>query len=271
MALYQWQNTLESRKSPALCLNYLHFARRVYGQDDARWFEAGVLLSTCRQAQQGIKPDVMLFPVREWIAAWWQANGGAKPQASRPTKALKMALENAALLTALCEVLNALGTLNRADAAIALDLGSAEDWLRWIDPATPLEDSVDEGDAEDICVYLSALAHKLPASAFGSLFLQQKLPIDGDASVAFDPLVNTTRHFGWALVLCTQDHANVPEGFDMVASAQPQGTQGLWADEGLWTGSASAHGARFVVSTLPEQARPETVLAALNQLRHTGV
>lgn len=271
MALYQWQNTLEGRGTPLVCLDYLPFARRVYGHDDASWFDAGTLLSTCRQAQQGIKSDVMLFPVLEWVKGWWHSRGIALPQASRPTKALKLALENAALLTALNEVLNALGTLNRADAAIALSLGNVEGWLTWIDPAAAARNSVDESDAEDVCVYLAALSHKLPATAFGSLFLEQTLPIDGDASVAFDPLANAARHFGWALVLCSHDTSRLPEGFGLVACRQPQGAQGLWADATVWSGTSAtpAKGAPFVVGTLPADSRPETVLAALSQLRQT--
>jgi hypothetical protein len=270
MALYPWQTTLAERQAPLLCLDYLHFARRVYGQDDARWFESGNLLSTCRQAQQGLKPDVMVFPLYDWVAAWWQANGGAKPQASRPTKALKLALENTALVAALCEVLHALGTLNRSDAALALSLGKVEDWLRWVNPAEASDKAVDEGDAEDVCVYLAALAHKLPATAFGSLFVSRSLPIDGDASVAFDPLVNTARHFGWALVLCAQDGQGLPDGFDLVAGQQPQGEQGLWAQANWWRAMPMANAARFVVCAIPADERPDTVLATLARLRTSG-
>ncbi len=268
MTLFKWQATLEQgRGTPLVCLDYLPFARRVYGQNDARWFDAGPLLATCRQAQQGLKPDVMLFPLLDWTAAWWQAQGLALPQASRSTKALKLALENPALLRALSEVLQALATLNRADAAVALKLGSVEDWLHWISPATPLHAAVDEGDAEDVCVYLAALVNKLPAATFDSLFLHRTRPIDGSSSVAYAPLVNAAWHFGWGLVLCAQDSQDLPADIDLVASRGPLGGQGLWATDAFWHTAAPASPARFVVGTLLADMQPERVLSTLARLR----
>lgn len=270
MALFAWHQTLADRSTPLLCLDYMPFARRVYGQDDGRWFDPGNLLSTCRQAQQGLKPDVMLFPLQSWMAAWWAAHVGALPSASRPTKALKQVLESPALLAVLTEVLQSLGTLNRADAAVALQLGSVEDWLRWVAPDWD-EEEVDEGDAEDVCVYLAALAHKLPASAFGSLFLQQSRSIDGSASVAYDPLVNTARHFGWALVLCAPANQPLPEGIHWMATPQPEGGQGLWLTSEAWARRAAHRPVPgFVVGTLSPDDTPANVLAHLAQLRQVN-
>lgn len=266
MALFAWHQNLTGRSTPMLCLDYLPFARRVYGQDDAHWFDPGNLLSTCRQAQQGLKPDVMLFPLQAWVFAWWNAHAGALPNASRPTKTLKQALENPALIGALSEVLQVLGTLNRPDAAVALQLGSVEDWLRWVAPGWD-DEALDEGDAEDVCVYLAALAHKLPASAFGSLFLQQDHPIDGDASVAYAPLTNAARHFGWSLVLCAPTGQLHPEGFHLLATPEPDSGQGLWLTPDAWARRAQQPVPSFVVGTLAPDDNPATVLAHLAQLR----
>lgn len=266
MALFAWHQALAGRSTPLLCLDYLPFARRVYGQDDARWFDAGNLLSTCRQAQQGLKPDVMLFPLQAWMAAWWSAQAGALPGASRPAKVLKQVFENPALLQALSDVLQALGTLNRADAAVALQLGSVEDWLRWVAPDWS-EDVLDEGDAEDVCVYLAALANKLPTATFGSLFVSQGLPIEGDASVAYDPLANTARHFGWGLVLCAPAGQELPEGFHLLATPQAEGKQGLWLTPEAWATRTLQQLPSFVVGTLSPDDNPATVLAHLAQLR----
>lgn len=257
--------------APLLCLDYLAFARRVYGDGSAPWFAAAPLTSLYRQAQQGLQPEVTIFPLLDWLTAWQQAQLGSQPIAPAPRKQLQQTLAQPALIAALAEVSRALAAAVGGRASLALGLAAPERWLQWSGARFAADSALDEADAEEVFVCLAALLHKLPVTAFAGLVAAREIAIAGDATVAFEPLVNVARHLRWKLALASRTADDLPAGFPAVASGSGGSGDdgGWWADESFWqaTSNRAAAQGRFVLAIVPPEASAHEVLAALARYR----
>ena len=249
--------------APALCLDGLDYARRVFGTDEASWFETPVLLATCRPMMQSLRADWLLFPLREWVQAWWGAHGPVEAGGSKPLRLLKNRLAHEALRSALLDALLALHSVTGSGAGLALQVDGPEQWLAWVGDES---DDIDEGDAEDIVVYLAALVHALSGSGVSAAVVCQWSETQADASERYAALNNAAAHHGWARVLGVTHAPVTPDGFDALAAREPAPGQGLWLTRDDWD-SAVAPATPFIVARIPAQATPEQVLAHIARWR----
>jgi len=248
---------------PALCLDGLDYARRIFGTDESTWFETPVLLATSRPMMQSLRPQWLLFGLLEWVQAWWGAHGPAETGAGKPLRTLKNRLAHEGLRAALLDALRALHSVTGAGAGLALQIDGPEQWLLW---AGDEGDEIDEGDAEDAVVYLASLVHALSGSGVGAAVVCQWSPTQADASERYAALCNAAAHHGWARVLCVRQALAQADGFDALAERTPAAGHGLWLTQDDWDGAA-APASPFIVARIPAQAAAEQVLAQLARWR----
>lgn len=254
---------------PLLCLDFIGYARRVFGPEERQWHQGAPLLNLMRQAQQGIGADVVLFPLFEWMTQWWAANVGSLPAAGQPICALRTVCTHAGLTAALGDALAATATLNRPGVAVALSIADLSEWLAWAGSTELLEaDTLEEGDGEDVAAYLSALLHQFPLQEVNAVFLWQGTPVDGSLAQACEPLTNTARHHGLATVLCAAAVNEAPEGFDFLANTTADGAAALLLSDGDWMSpKPMTTGRAFAVGRIPDAATPPQAIAALGVWR----
>ena len=258
-------NTTAATAAPkmSLCLDGLDYARRVFGTDQTRWYETPALLGACRPMMQSLRPDWLLFPLRQWVQAWWAAHGTAETLATKPLRLLKNRLANEALRAALLDALRALHSVTGTAAQLALQIDGPEQWLAW---AGAEGDDIDEGDAEDVVVYLAALVHALSDSGVGAVVICQWTETVTDPDERFAALSNAAGHHEWASVLCCDLAPAAAKGFDLLASRQQVKGFGAWLRDEDWSGAAGPT-VPFIVARVPAQAAPEQVLAQIARWR----
>jgi len=251
-------------EKPQLCLDYLHYARRLFGAGEANWYRSSQLLNLMRQGQQGVRADVILFSVLDWMIAYCQASASLPQAGGNSVKVLRAACGDAPLVAALNDAIQALGTLSGPRASFALLIDDPANWLSWAGAEETTRNSVDEGDAEDVAVYLSSLLHQLKLDTVCALFLQQIVPLDGDAAQAYEPLTNTAQHYGIASVLCSTILDQAAQGFDCLATCAQHAASGRMLTEQDWMRpQGQPPGVSFVVGAIPGSVTPEQVLEAL--------
>lgn len=249
-----------------LCLDALAYARRVFGVDDAHWCETPALLAAARPLLQGLRPDWLAFPLREWAAAWWQPRH--PPPAAKPLRTLKARLADEAFVAALLDALRALHSVAAPATGLALQIDDPAHWLAWALGEDEADDDIDDGDAEDVMVCLAALLHRLAGSGIGAVLVRQSTPTSADIAERCAALTNAAVHHGWSAVLCSAGEAAPPAGFDALATSPPAGGLGVWVDDRDW-GCETTTAAPFVVARVPAQATPDTVLAQIAHWRGT--
>lgn len=249
--------------APALCLDGMDYARRLFGADEATWFETPALLATCRPMMQSLRPQWLPFPLREWVQAWWAAHGTPETGATKPLRALKNRLAHEGLRAALLDALLALHSVTGSGGGLALQIDGPEQWLAW---AGGEGDDIDEGDAEDVVVYLAALVHALSGSGVGAAIVCQWSETQANPDERYAALSNAAAHHGWARVLCVPHAPVTPSGFDALAAREPAPGQGLWLTRDDWD-SVVAASTPFIVARIPAHAAPEQVLAKLSRWR----
>lgn len=252
------------RKPPLFYLDALAYGRRVFGSDEARWFETPALLGTYRQVLQGLRPDWLLFPALEWAAAWWQANG-PDDSTGRPLRTLKARLAHAGLRAALLDALRALHSVTGSGTGLGLAIDGPEQWLAW---AGSDEAEVDEGDAEDVVVYLAAALHMMASSGIGAVILRQNTLTQADPDERYAALTNAAGHHAWPTLLCVDRLTERPQRFDLVAARRTLPACGVWIGDEGWSGGEAVD-APFIVTQVPEHFRPDAVLARLAHWRGT--
>ncbi len=254
--------------APLLCFDYLHYARRLFGTGEKRWFDGVQLLNLFRQAQQALKVDVILFPLLDWMIAWRSEETAKDAVVGSPAKALRAICSDLRLVAALSDVIAALATLNRSGTKLAFVIDDPARWLAWAGGTNKCAEVLDEADAEDVAVYLSALLHQLAMNDVAGLFLRQDTPLDGDAGMAYAPLTNTARHYGLASVLCAPVLEQMPEGFDSYATQSRTAKGGYVLVDDEWSvPQALPAGSPFAIGIFPEAAPPEKLLATLEYWR----
>ncbi|KAB7554187.1 hypothetical protein [Verminephrobacter eiseniae] len=254
------------RGGPALCLDALSYARRVFGNDDEHWFGTPALLAVCRPMAQSLHPDWFVLPLREWVQAWWQAHGRPGQGMVKPRRALQARLEDPRLRAALLDALRALHSAIGSTAGLALQIDGPGPWLSWVGAAADV-DALDGADAEDVSVYLAALLHRLAGSGLGALVVQQQAGLGTGPAELYAALTNAAGHHGWPCVLCSATTHGVPRGFDALAVHPAIPGMGLWCNEANWVRQATP-GVPFVVARVPAQAAPDDVLAQIARWRN---
>lgn len=249
-------------KAPLLYLDALSYARRVFGSDDAHWFETPTLLVTYRQALQSLRPDWLLFPMLEWATAWWQANGlGEVPP--KPLRALKARLGHEGLRAALLDALRALHSITGSATKLALQIDGPEQWLGW---SGSNETEIDEGEAEDAVVYLAALLHTLAGSGVSAVLVRQHTRTRANLDDRYASLTNAANHHEWASVLCCVLGDVKPKNFGLLAARQTLPGFGAWLNDDEWANPV-APAAPFIVTQVPSNAKPDAVLTQIARWR----
>jgi hypothetical protein len=249
-------------KGPAVCLDAWAYARRVFGTDDGRWFETPVLLANGRQVLASLRPQWLLFPLREWVDAWWIAQHPDAPGAARSLRSISLRVADSGLRAALVDALRALHTITAPGCGLALQVDGPEQWLAEANAQQP----IDEGDAEDVVVHVAALLHALAGSGIAAVLVRQSAPTGSDLAERYAALANAAAHHGWATVLCCRATQDLPEGFDAVALAAPGPGVGRWLLEDDWRRDEPV-AASFLVAQVPALAAPDDVLARIARWR----
>jgi hypothetical protein len=243
-------------------LDFVAWAHRLFGSVEPSWFDSTLLLANGRQAQQALRADWVLLPLREWAAAWWQARHGGGGAPAAPLRRLKERLADAALRSALADTLRALQSVTGASARLALQIDAGASWLAWAGATGP----VDDDDAEEALVHVAALLHALSGSGIAAVVVLQHDALPADPASHFEALTNAAHHHGWGCALCASARVDTIEGFDAVAARTPAPGQGAWLADDDWP-EPTAPGATFVVATIPAAASPDDVLARVEHWR----
>lgn len=251
--------------APALCLDSVHFARRVFGSDLERWFDGPAMTYLMGQARQLLQPDAVIVPLLDWIQAKWTGDMGALPSANRPGKVLEQIFQHDELLSSLTELLHALAPATRSAPTMALGIAPLEAWLQWAGGEAGA--LLDEADAEDVCVYLAALFNRLPPEPVEGLCLFLDCGIDGDCDVAYEPLLNTARHFGWPVLAAAASDVDLPQACAAHARQAPTNAEGILLDAEQWDGSGPEQRAPLIVSSIPAEWMPAQAMAFVAKLR----
>ena len=247
--------------SNLICLDYLKYARGLFGSGESCWFEGAQLLNLIRQGQQALRADVVLLPLLDWMQAWSSAHPNAIFQGRTPSKILKNICTDPALTASLHDTLLALATMHGTER-ISLLVDDPARWLAWAADSDNVDEILDENQVEDVAVYLSALLHQLPMGEVGALFIRQDSMLDGDIGPAYASLTNTARHYGVASVFCAPSLLAAPLDFDCYASDSPDATNGRIMQQSDWEQPQSLS-APFAIGVVPDKALPQNVLKAL--------
>lgn len=260
---------LPAGKGPALCLDNVHFAHRVFGNDIERWFDGSSMTYLMGQACQLLQPEAVIVPLLDWIQAKWSGDIGALPFATRPGKVLDQAFQREELRSHLSDLLRALAPATRSAPAVALGIAPLEAWLRWA--GGDVDAQLDEADAEDVCVYLAALFNHLPPDAVEGLCLFVDHGVDGDCDIAYEPLLNAARHFDWPVLAAAAGNVALPRGCAAYARSVPANAEAMLLDARQWDGSMAQPQVSLIVSTIPVEWTAAQAMEFVAKLRESAV
>ncbi|MBI9000160.1 hypothetical protein M0E87_07545 [Corynebacterium sp. CCM 9185] len=256
--------TPPSDRRTAVFLDHVPFGERVILHGELPYLDAPATASYYGQAQGMLNSDATVIDVGALYDAVLASNADlrtAMGTRSRTGYALRTMLADDSAATVTARILTA--TSHTSRVPFLLRLPSPLIWLAQAAEATGNTDfsSITADHAESAAMYVADWLRRFVDAPVVGLILDGRRagayaelpPEDIDA---YQPVINAAEHIGWSVLLQTEGGVEVA-GEDV---------RGATIDPGYWLGTGTVPQADFLVTQIPAEAEPETVLERLEAL-----
>lgn len=225
-----------------LRLDWLDYAERLLGSPD--WSDPASVAALIAKAQALLPSDVLALPVARVATAHIAARAAlhsavaAKPGGAAPLKAL---LADAQLAAVLNDTLVRLAA-GCGGALLALELPAPAAMAQAVAVAAGLPaPAVDEDLADDAAVYVAAFLRNFAGAPVGALLIGEDARFEAFAA----PVLKVAAHYGWR-------------------------TDFKFSEQQLFDASGPRPNVGWVAVSIPADAAPEAVAAAVARLREAA-
>lgn len=269
---------------PVLWLDDAAYSTRLLGCGAAVWLDPAALIAFRRKATGLLRPDVIVLPVAEVVAAWLQTNAGLRGSMAakkRSVAPLRTLLADEGLRATLVELAAAMRSAFPA-SPLALSLPSPRKWVNQayraaFEGSAGVAVAAEEADAA--AVYVAEFLRSFGQAGVDSVLLEESAEAEPASAAEIDwyrPVINLAGHYRWDLGV----HLPVAAAF----SGEMQGADyviaprafagvpgGIATPPEFWSGAdaPALAGGGFRFASIPPDAVPEQVLDRLAVLRHS--
>ncbi|MCL0246198.1 hypothetical protein JIM95_008625 [Corynebacterium sp. CCM 8835] len=253
-----------SDRGTAVFLDHVPFGERVIVHGELPYLDAPATASYYGQAQGMLKSDATVVDFGALYGAALASNPdlvAAMGARSRTGYALRTMLADDTPATAAGRILTA--TSHTSRVPFLLRMPSPLIWLAWAAESTGNADfsSITGDHAESAAMYVADWLRRFVDAPVTGLLLDGRrsgacTELPPEDITAYQPVINVAEHIGWSVMLQTENGVEVA-GKDV---------RGATIEPGYWLGSGTVPEADFLVTQIPAEAEPETVLERLEAL-----
>jgi hypothetical protein len=244
------------------------------------WLNAPELLSWRSKAQRLLEPDIVALNLGALAASWIESSAPLRQamlEKKRVVAPLQALLADESLRAVATEVLLGLGS-SFPRQLLALQMPSPRQWLDSAFQAVRGEPALcDADDVDRAAVYVADFIRSFGQCTVHALLLEEgsrPAPVSEADIGLYEAVVNVAHQYRWDIGLLSAvaqpDLGTAAALLDFTVAPDANGKQsGVLLPPEFWTGAArfGVWPSNLLYAVVPPQARPETVLSCLDELR----
>jgi hypothetical protein len=274
---------LSSGDTPRLWVNFNDSTKKLLlGEGENPWTTPASYMAFYGQAHGLVKADVVVLDVWDLFQHWMEEDEKALPAMAEKRRvpfALKTMLDAFAPRELLAEVITAVSNNYGGKTPIVLVVPSPRSLLvRAHKAATGNDAEPEEMTVDTAAMYLADFLRYFSETDLSGVLLvedENLMPAGTDELSWYQPVVNVAKHYRWSIGIqlpFADDGFDVPSdmGFAITPAESSASANSLGVDisQPLWTGGdIPGKSGGFYYLTIPEDAKPESVLETVSTLK----